>query len=267
MTWVEELKSPSGHKGLEGGGSTHFLPSGTLHRAQALLQCALMKTNLPESRNRNLPGPPAHAVPVESRRRLLPPEPSEEPRRGPSALRSFVVMLVIGGLFGAGIWYYIRGAETEARANEQLFASLTMIGSEIWETTSSSALTTDSEDTQKDLEDLPRVMNAMRAWARARGLAPRIMPLEGDPPPGRGNGTHQIQFFFADNPMLIIRVAIRGDGTIYFLGETNRVTKSRKEFYESLKPEAAAPEKAPEPSTAPAAAPEEKVSEPPAKPQ
>ena len=226
-----------------------------------------MKTNLPESRNRNLPGPPAHAVPVESRRPILPPEPPDEPGRGVSALRSFVVMLVIGGLFGTGIWYYLRTAGTEARATEQLFASLTTLGTEIWETTSSSALTTDSEDAQKDLEDLPRVMSTLRAWAKARGMAPRIMPLEGDPPPGKGNATHQIQFFFADSPMLTIRVAIRGDGNIYFLGETNRVTKSRKDFYESLKPDAAAPTTPSETPAAPATPSEEKVSEPPAKPQ
>ncbi len=227
----------------------------------------LMKTNLPESRNRNLPGPPAHAVPVESRRRIFLPEPQEEPRRGTSALRSFVVMLIIGGLFGTGIWYYLRAAQTEARANEQLFASLTTIGSEIWETTSSSALTTDSEDARKDLEDLPRVMSTIRAWAKARGITPRIMPLEGDPPPGRGTATHQIQFFFSDTPMLVIRVAIRGDGNIYFLGEVNRVTKSRKEFYESLKPETTAPTNLSDLLPAPAPPSEEKVSEPPAKPQ
>ena len=161
----------------------------------------------------------------------------------------------------------LRAAQTEARANEQLFASLTTIGSEIWETTSSAALTTDSEDAQKDLEDLPRVMSTIRAWAKARGMVPRIMPLEGDPPPGRGNATHQIQFFFADTPMLVIRVAIRGDGNVYFLGEVNRVTKSRKEFYESLKPEATAPTTLSDPLPAPAPPSEEKVSEPPAKPQ
>ena len=227
-----------------------------------------MKTNLPESRNRNLPQPPAHAAPVESRRRMMPPDSPtpDEPGRGTSALRSFVVMLIIGGLFAGGIWYYLRGAESEARVHEQLSASLAAIGTEIWETTTSLALTTDSEEAQKDFDDLPRVIGGIRAWAKSRGVLPRNMSLENDPQPGK----HQIQYFFGDKPMLIIRVACRElGGPVYFLGEANdRLVKSRKEFYEALNPPepAASPDKAPAPEVPPPAA-EDKVSEPPANPQ
>ena len=230
-----------------------------------------MKTNLPESRNRNLPPPPAHAADVETRRRMMPPPapPPGDQGRGISALRSFIVMLIIGGLFAGGIWYYLRGAESEAREGEQLSASLTAIGTEIWETTTSLTLTADSEETKKDFEDLPRVISSIRAWAKSRGLQPRIMPLEGDPPPGKGNATHQIQYFFADKPLLIIRVACRElGGPIYFLGEANRLVKSRKDFYESISSPESAP--APDSTPAPAAPPvpaADKVSEPPANPQ
>lgn len=232
-----------------------------------------MKTNLPETRNRNLPPPPAHAAAVESRRRLTPPDPPppDEPGRATSALRSFVVMLIIGGLFAGGMWYYLRGSESEAQMNEQLNASLTAIGTEIWETTTSLVLTTDSEETQKDFDDLPRVINTIRAWAKSKGVQPRIMPLEGDPPPGKGNATHQIQYFFGNSPMFIIRVACRElGGPIYFLGEANRLDiKSRKEFHDSLttvSDRAASPDKTPAPAVPPPAA-EGKVSEPPAIPQ
>ena len=62
-----------------------------------------MKTNLPETRNRNLPPPPAHAAPVESRRLMMPPAPPDEPGRGAAVLRSFFAMLIMNGL---PRWYH-----------------------------------------------------------------------------------------------------------------------------------------------------------------
>ena len=229
-----------------------------------------MKTNLPETRNRNLPPPPAHAASVESRRRMMPPASPDEPNRGASALRSFLAMLVIAGLLFAGIWFYLRGSESDLKVREQIFRSLRVIGAEIWETAGSALLTTDSGERQKDFEDLPRVISGVRAWTRARGMLPRIVPVEVDTLSSRGNATHQIQYFFGDSTLLIIRVHYHGDtGNIGFIGVANGVNvASRQDLLESAPPaDPAQPPPAVAPAPAPApVSPAEKVSEPPANP-
>jgi len=229
-----------------------------------------MRTNLPESRNRNLPPPPAHAASVESRRRMMPPAPPDEPNRGASALRSFLAMLVIGGLLFAGIWFYLRGSESDLKVREQISRSLRVIGADIWETSSSALLTKDTEERQKDFEDLPRVINDVRAWTRARGMLPRIVPGEVDALSSRGNATHEIQYFFGDRTLLIIRVRYHGEtGNIGFIGVANGVNvPSRQELPQSSPPADTAqppPAAGPDPSPAPATS-GEKVSEPPANP-
>jgi len=185
-----------------------------------------MKTSLPESRNRNLPPPPAEGAPV---RRRMPPGPPPEPREGPSALRSLIVLIIIVGLFGSGIYFYIRSARNDAKVQEQLAITLTSLGHAIWVSGMSLDLATTTEDEAKDLADLPRIIAEIKIAAGK--LTPRVKVIEGDPPPGKGNATHQIMYSFNDRPLLIIRVRCFPDsGRVEFLGEVNRVVPSRREY-------------------------------------
>src|SRR6188474_2559056 len=134
-----------------------------------------MKTNLPESRNRNLPPPPPAAVDVRLRQPAAPPV---EPRRGPTALRSFFAMLLVVGLLAAGIWFYIRGAESDVKMREAIEARLKGVGAELWANSTSFSLSADTEEASEDLADLPRVILAVRT--AARNVLPDIRVIEGD---------------------------------------------------------------------------------------
>lgn len=185
-----------------------------------------MKANLPESRNRNLPPPPAAGAPLHSRPIMPPPE---EPRRGPTALRSFLVMLLIAGLLGSGIWFYIRGAESDVQVRNRLHAMLTAIGANLWEFGHSDALSADTEDTGKDLADLPRVITGVRN--AVKNGHPEIRVIEGDVQSGRGTASHQILFVIEDRIRLIIRVWYERDTDRFkFIGETNPIVPSRREL-------------------------------------
>ena len=222
-----------------------------------------MKTNLPASRNRNLPPPPAAAAAV---RPPLTPAPPDEPRRGPSALRSFLAMIFVTGLLGCVLWFYMRGVQSDARVADQLTLTLEGVGRDIWATGKSFGLVTETEDQKKDLADLPRIVAALKLAAKK--VAPEIKIIEGDPPPGKGIGTHQIAYLFNQRILFVVRVRYNTeDGVFRFLGEANRAVPSRKELEEkaAVKTKQKAPDSPETPHpTAPA---EEKVSEEPANPQ
>src|SRR6187549_1530749 len=93
-----------------------------------------MKTKLPETRNRNLPLPHAPQSSDEQPLSQLPrpPLPEREGKGGPSFGRSLLAMLIIGALFGTGIFFYIRNAESDADLGDAIDANLQSAGSEIW---------------------------------------------------------------------------------------------------------------------------------------
>ena len=130
----------------------------------------------------------------------------------------------------------------------------------------SGALSAGTDEAAKDLEDLPRVMAAVRASA---GLVrPDIRIVEGDPPPGNDKASHQILFFLHDRPILVIRVLYdRESGGFTFIGEKNRVVPSRIELEKESKKPAATPAGTP-PAAPPAFSvpPQGAVSNPPTTP-
>ena len=259
-----------------------------LHTRAHWIECPLMSTNLPSSRNRDLPPPPAAARshpaapqhPGDSAggppglKLALPAVEPDNTGRGPSVIRSVLAMLVVGALLFAGIFFYIRGADKDVKRQEQVSAVLLTLGKRIWELRGFTDLPAATEERQKDLQDMPRIFAAAHAAAlNGVGLS-GIVPVEGDPPPGRGNATHQIQFFFGD----VVRINIRvyydaADGSIQFIGVHNRFVPSRdvlEEDAERLRKSAPAtltPAPAPIPPVPASAPPAEKVSEAPAIPR
>jgi len=238
-----------------------------------------MATNLPQSRNRNLPQPPAE--PAELRRRVMTPlpGPQQEPGRLSGLLRSLAAMLAVCGLLFAGIWIYLRGSDTDSKQQEALFNSLQAIGAEVWESRGLAAPHAETEERRKDREDLPRIFTAAQAGFQKSRAAPRIVPIEGDPPPGNGNASHQINYYFGDMLGIVLRVRYDDKSDSFsFIGVHNRIVPARSE----LRADAAAPEPSPVPPpegnlpapsstdippAAPVLAPPvEKVSEPPANP-
>ena len=216
-----------------------------------------MKTNLPETRNRNLPPPPVAAVLGETRRSMMPPPP-EEPRRGANAVRSFVGMVLIGGLLFGGIFFYIRGSQADMKLREQIFSQLESTGAEIWESSGMMAsLHAETEEAKADLADLPRIVSAIKVLADKSKMKPRVLVLEGDLTPGLASATHQIQFLFDDYPKLVIRVRRdRESGVFSFVGVANRLVPSRQVLQDEAAKETPAPPPAETPPAAPPPAPE-----------
>ena len=227
-----------------------------------------MATPLPQSRNPNLPQPPPAAAEVH-RHLKPPPDAPEEPGRGATALRSFIAMLVVGGLIATGIWFYLRGSDENMKQRELIFADLTAIGAGVWDSRGFVAPPAEGEERNKDLADLPRIFTAARTGAEKNNIKPRIVPVEGDPPPGNGNASHQINFFFGDNLGIILRVRYDDKSeTFSFIGVHNRIVPSRQVMEEdAARSGTPAPVETAPASALPAAAPPaEKVSEPPANP-
>ena len=249
-----------------------------------------MATNLPKSRNRNLPPPPEQPAEVRRRPVMTPVQQApEEPEPGRSILRPILAMLFFGGLLFTGIFFYIRGAETDEKKRENAIAYLTSLGRGIWQMkTASGVFTTESDVRQKDLDFLPQVF----AKAVEKGGNPtNIRIIEGDPPPGSNSATHQIHYVFGDTVKIVLRVYYAPEeGKIIFVGSDNRFGVEREPA--SGDPANAAvpatalplpntpPLPAPAPSTPPPAIPPapadtppsvspspEKVSEPPAIPR
>lgn len=265
-------------------------PLHTRFTAPALLiQYKGMSTNLPKSRNRNLP--PAPEQPAEVRRRpvMTPVQQAPDvPETGRGILRPLLAMLVIGGLLTAGIFFYIRGAESDNQKRENATNYLTGIGREIWTLKGAAmGLSTESEELKKDLEDMPRIFMK----AAESGPPGTIRVIEGDPPPGHNNATHQIHYVFKNEVKLVVCILYAPDeGKLLFLGVHHRFDiPDRKSLKPADKPAPAVPltpgslpETAPAPApamvppaplpppaadTPPSPAPAEKVSEPPANPR
>lgn len=242
-----------------------------------------MSTNLPSSRNRNLPPPPTAARrqtaapqnPVDSAggpsglKLALPVVEPDNTVRGASVMRSVVAMLVVGALLFAGIFFYIRSADKDVKRQEQVSTVLLTLGKRIWEMRGFVDLPAATEERQKDIQDMPRIFAAAHAAALKGAGLPRIVPIEGDTSTGRGNATHQIQFFFEDVVKIIIRVYYdAADGSIQFIGIHNRFVPSRVVLEEDAeKLRKSAPATLTTPAPAASAPPAEKVSEPPAIPR
>jgi hypothetical protein len=153
------------------------------------------------------------------------------------------------------------------KKREAILAQLQTLGADLWNSSGlSGAMMVEEGDARKDLADLPRVIGGVRTAAKQ--LSPRIQPVEGDPPPGRGNATHQIQYIFNNSPVLLIRLSYDAKtGGWTFIGVYNRIVPSREVLEEETRAATEAKEAAPpaapaSPPAAPAPAPE-KVSEPP----
>jgi hypothetical protein len=176
-------------------------------------------------------------------------------------------MLVIGGLLAAGLWYYIRGAEDDALVRDEIEASLLRIGAELWTTGFSPGLAAKTEETTADLNDLPRVITAVRG--AAKGIAPRIKAIEGDSLRGKGSASHQILFLVLERVVLVIRVWYERDtGRFIFIGESNGVVPSRQELEKQATPPSPASEPGPKTPVppSPAPAPQGATPEPPPAP-
>lgn len=226
-----------------------------------------MKTKLPESRNRNLTGPDAEEGHEPQRKPLpRPPMPERERREGPSFARSLLAMLIIGGLFGTGIFFYIRKAETDADLSDAMDGNLQSAGSEIWSVGRSSWLFAETDEAKKDLEDLPRVVLAVRA--SLKGAIPDITVAEGDPP--HSVGTHQIIYRVNKEIVFVVRVRHqKSSGLFEFLGEKNAIKASRKDLKKETPATPADPNAAPQPAPPPGEtppAPASPASPPPATP-
>jgi hypothetical protein len=205
-----------------------------------------MKTKLPESRNRNLPGPHADADDEPQRKPLpRPPLPERERREGPSFARSLLAMLIVTGLFGTGIFFYMRNAEKDAGMNDIIESELESAGNSIWTVGRSSKLFAETEEAKKDLEDLPRVVMAVRA--SLRGSIPDITVAEGDPP--HFVGSHQILYRANKEVVFVVRVRYqKSTGLFEFLGEKNTIKASRKDQKKETPPTPAEPNAAPQPA-------------------
>ncbi len=250
-----------------------------------------MATNLPQSRNRNLPPPPEE--PADVRRRVMSPLPGPEPKEEKKAgvVRHLVAMLIVGGLVLGGILFYQRALEKDTVRQESLLQSLRRVGEQVWDSRGVLDLPAATETRRKELADLPRIFLAAHAAAQKAGIAPRIMAIEGDPPPGNNlTASHQINFYFDDRPLIVLRVQFDAKSeSLSFIGVHNRIVPSREVLIEEGKaaelekpvlpgdsvpsPPAEPPASAPvPPAPAPlaepdAAPPVEKVSEAPANPR
>jgi hypothetical protein len=204
-------------------------------------------SNLPQSRNRNLPPP---AEPADVRRRVMTPlaGPEEPGERKTSLLRHVVAMLVVGGLVFGGIRVYQRALETNTGRYESILNSLQAMGSQVWEARGFLNLPADTDERRKDRDDLPRIFLAAQAGTQKARVAPRILAIEGDPPPGNGFATHQINYYFGDTLGIVLRVRYDDKAESFsFIGVHNRFVPSRMELEQEGK--------APEPTLTPAAVP------------
>jgi hypothetical protein len=135
-------------------------------------------------------------------------------------------MLVIGGLFGTGIFFYIRHAETDAKIGDTIEEELKRAGAEIWTNGTSPTLFANTDESRKDLEDLPRVVMAVRA--DVKGAEPEITVAEVDP--GRDIGSHQIIYRIRSKTVLMVRARYdKPTGLFKFIEEKNGINASRKD--------------------------------------
>jgi hypothetical protein len=245
-------------------------------------------SNLPQSRNRNLPPP---AEPADVRRRVMTPlaGPEEPGERKTSLLRHVVAMLVVGGLVFGGIRLYQRALETNTGRYESILNSLQATGKQVWASRGFLDLPADTEERRKDRDDLPRIFLAAQAGAQKARVAPRILAIEADPLFSGGIATHQVNYYFGDELRIMLTVRYNGETESFsFIGVHNRFVPSRKELEQEgkapapvltppavppgLPPAAASPGEQPPGIPAPPLAPDspppaEKVSEPPAIPR
>ena len=185
-------------------------------------------TKLPESKNPNLR--PLAAPPAV---RPIPKPPPMEPPRGPSRLRSIAAMVVIGGGFAVGIYYYIKGSEVSVVAEESINKQLYGIGLEYWNASNSLEVEPLDEEATKDLDDLPRIIAAVKDRASRENLEMELLVVTGDPPPGKYTATHQLRYTFNSVAHLIIRLRVEKE-SLYFLGEANRVVPSRVNWEQGI---------------------------------
>lgn len=255
-----------------------------------------MATKLPTSRNRNLPPPPAHSAGMHQH--PLPPslpEPAPAPPGGRrQSVRNLSVMVLVVALLGGGIWYYLEGSRADEKKREHVENSIRVIAAGLWEGAITHFLTADAGDAQKDLDDLPRVLLAVKN--AARGAVPRMLILEESTPISRRDASHRVLFQFNERPVLIVRLRYEPETDSFrFLTVNSPFVPSRKEMEQqqtdALKaaeaaglsrspappavppasPKPIAPSTAPSPAAPPAPPPiapaEEKVAEPAANPQ
>lgn len=153
-------------------------------------------------------------------------------------MRSLFVLLIICGVFGTGIFFYIRHAETDAKIGDDIEESLTATGRDIWSVGRSGSLFADTDEAQKDLEDLPRVVMAVRA--KVKSASPSITVAEGDPPLFKG--THQIVYRVNKEIVFVVRVEYQKSTERFkFLGERNGISASRKDQPDPSQPGLPAP--------------------------
>jgi len=233
-----------------------------------------MATKLPTSRNRNLPPPPAHRTEVHQhplQTSLKDPAPVTPGGRR-QILRNSIVMLLMIALLGGGIWYYLEGARADEKKRAHVENSIRIIAAGIWEGAITNSLTADAGDAQKDLDDLPRVLFAVKH--AARGAVPRILILEDPTPLSRRDATHRVLFQFNERPVLILRLRYEPETDSFrFLTVNSPFVPSRMEMEQqqadALKAAGAAGlvPASPAAPPAPSATDKEKVSEPATNPQ
>ena len=229
-----------------------------------------MKTQLPVSRNRNLPRPEAPApvapppggpspdsagaAPAMSRveRRRPAWEPPAELSPVQRLVRGIVGMLVACGALGGIIYLYVVGVSTEGKREATAREVLAALGPAVWERGSTMLRPADAA-AEAALADLPMALIAAKRKAGVR--FPDISVVDGDPPPGKGTATHQIVYFVRGEAVLLLRMHCDPEaGRLEFVGQENRVLPPKEA--PPVSPDAAAGS----PESAPAA---EKVSEQP----
>jgi hypothetical protein len=200
-------------------------------------------SNLPQSRNRNLPPP---AEPADVRRRVMTPlaGPEEPVERRTGLLRHLVAMLVVGGLVFGGIRIYQRALETDTGRYESILNSLQAKGSQVWASRGFLDMPADTEERRKDRDDLPRIFLAAQASAQKARISPRILAIEADPLFSGGIATHQINYYLGEDLRIVLSVRYDGETESFsFIGVHNRFVPSRRELEQEGK--------APEPVLAP----------------
>ena len=220
-----------------------------------------MKTQLPVSRNRNLPRPEA-AAPVVPPQESTPAGPaaaspgmSGVERRRPAwvppaelsplqrLVRGIVGMLVAIGALGGIIYLYVVGVSTEGKREATAREILAALGPAVWERGPAMLRPADAS-AEAALTDLPMALIA--AKQKADGRFPDISVVDGDPPPGKGTATHQIVYFVRGEALLLLRMHCDPEaGRLDFVGQENRVLPKKEVAPGSTDDAAAAPEPAP----------------------
>ncbi|MES2705509.1 MAG: hypothetical protein V4726_02790 [Verrucomicrobiota bacterium] len=113
-------------------------------------------------------------------------------------LRSLLGLLVIGGILGGGLWFYVKGMKQTIRITENINNGLKAIAAEIW----ANGMAPEIEDIDPDL-----TLTFMQLKKKAGGNPPRVVVIEDPEASFAGRRpTHQIIYMLGRHMVITLNL-------------------------------------------------------------